>query len=178
MTVLAFGWSARARASEAPVVVRPVASVPGLAAHCDELSRRAGVDGRTQSSVVLFGSALRAAWTGERWRDINVALDAEAMPRSIIADADFTVCQVAVHDEHLFYGARFLEDVARRAVIVSRIDPCAPLVTLLRMYKYAARGYVVAEPELHRVLEAVRRSPRTRLDEAAVLRHGGGAVIP
>lgn len=173
-----FGSTAQLHAGDASVVVRSVASVPGLASHCRELARRAGVGGRDQRSFALFGSAVRAAWTGERWRDINVALDGEAVPRSIIADADFTVCQVAVHDGHLFYGAHFLKDVARRTIVVNRIDACAPLVTLLRMYKYAARGYAVPGWELHRVLEAVRRSPRTRLDEPAVMRHGGGVVIP
>ena len=178
MSLSLFGPLAPSRAGVPSIVVRSVASVPGLAAHCRELSRRAGVEGRAPSSFALFGSALRAAWTGERWRDINVALDAEAVPRSLVADADFTVCQVAVRDGHLFYGERFLEDVGRRTIVVNRIDACAPLVTLLRLYKYAARGYTVPGAELHRVLEAVRRAPRTRLDEAAVLRHGGGTVTP
>ena len=164
--------------SDTRVVVRSAASVAGLEAHCQDLARRAGVHDRDPGSFALFGSAVRAAWTGEQWRDVNVALDAEALPRSIIADADFTVCQVAVCDGHLFYSSRFLDDVARRTIVLNRIDACAPLVTLLRMYKYAARGYVVPAAEVHRVLEAVRRAPATRLDRVAILRHGGGVVVP
>lgn len=178
MSLPRFVFPAHSAECDTRVVVRSVASVPGLAAHCEDLARRAGVEGRDPTSFALFGSAVRAAWTGERWRDVNVALDGEALPRSIIADADFTVCQVAVCDGHLFYSSRFIDDVARRTVVVNRVDACAPLVTLLRMYKYAARGYAVPGAEIHRVLEAVRRAPTTRLDPAAILRHGGGVVVP
>jgi hypothetical protein len=161
-----------------PPAVRPLASVPGLASHCRGLAVRAGVDGRDPATFSLFGSAVRAAWTHEVWQDVNVALDVEAAPRTIIDGADFTVCQVAVHDGRLFHGQRFFDDLAQRVLIVNRINLAIPLVTLLRMYKYAARGYAVPARELHRVLDAIRRAPPANLDSAAVLRHGGGVVVP
>ena len=161
-----------------PPVVRPLASIPGLASHCRELAVRVGMEGRDPTTFSLFGSAVRAAWTRERWRDINVADDAGATVRAIVEEADFTVCQVAVHGGQLFHGPRFFEDLERRVIVVNRISPTAPFATLLRMYKYAARGFAVPAAELHRVLEAVRRAPHAGLDAAAVLRHGGGVVVP
>jgi hypothetical protein len=162
----------------ADVSSRPLASFAGLAPYCRELAERAGVDGRDPGTFSLFGSAVRAAWTREPWRDINVGLEAEAAPDAIIDDADFTVCQFAVHDGQLFHGPRFFEDLAQRVLVVRRINAANPFVTLLRMYKYAARGYALPVRELHRVLEAVRRAPHVELDGAEVLRHGGGVVLP
>ncbi len=166
------------RARAADVSSRPLTSFAGLAPHCRELSERAGVGGRDPGTFSLFGSAVRAAWTREPWRDINVGIDAEGSPEAIIAEADFTVCQLAVHDGQLFHGPRFFEDLAQRVLVVRRINDANPFVTLLRMYKYAARGYAVPARELHRVLEAVRRGPQFGLDADAVLRHGGGVVLP
>jgi hypothetical protein len=155
-----------------------MASVAGLASHCADLAARAGVGQRDPATFALYGSAVRAAWTREAWQDVNVALDAEADPRAIVDGADFTVCQLAVHDGRLFHGPRFFGDLTRRVVVVNRVDPARPIVTLLRMYKYAARGYAVPANELHRVLEAVRRAPPADLDADAIRRHGGGVVVP
>jgi hypothetical protein len=166
------------RTPSGDVASRPLTSFAGLAPYCRELSERAGVEGRDPATFSLFGSAVRAAWTREPWRDINVGLEAEGAPEAIVDGADFTVCQVAVHDGQLFHGPRFFEDLAQRVVVVRRVDAANPFVTLLRMYKYAARGYAVPVREVHRVLEAVRRAPRVELDDAAVLRHGGGVVLP
>lgn len=168
----------RKGAGRTPLCARPVASVAGLGSHCADLARRAGVGARDHRTFALYGSAVRAAWTRECWEDVNVALDADADPRTIVGAADFTVCQLAVYDGQLFHGRRFFDDLRRRVLVVNRIDPARPLVTLLRMYKYAARGYAVPAGELHRVLEALRRAPAAELDAAAVLRHGGGVVLP
>jgi hypothetical protein len=167
--VIATPWRAGAGAS------RPVGAVPGLAAHCDALRARAGLLGRDPRSFALVGGALRAHWTGEPWADVDVAPGDD--PAALVGAADFTVCQVAVHDGRLHHGPRFFADAARRRVVVVRVD-ARPLVTLLRMYKLAARGYAVPMAELQRVLDAARRVPAETLSPADVLRHGGGVVLP
>jgi hypothetical protein len=166
------------RTAPSGVSSRPLSAFAGLAPHCHELAVRAGVDGRDPGTFSLFGSAVRAAWTREPWRDINIGLAPDGNPEAIIEDADFTVCQVAVHNGQLFHGRRFFDDLAQRVLVVRRIDAANPFVTLLRMYKYAARGYAVPARELHRVLEAVGRASPVELDATAVLRHSGGVVLP
>ena len=165
-------------ADERTVLTRPLVAFRGLEAHCRALAVRAGVDGRDSMTYALYGSALRSAWTAEAYSDVNVADLATTSIDEIIDRADFTICQVVAHGQTLYYGPRFLEHLAQRVLIVARIDRDAPLVTLLRMYKYAARGYAVPASQIHRVLEAVARAPEPAIDAASVLHHGGGVVVP
>ena len=158
------------------IASRPVDAVPGLAAHCHALCEHAGLMDRDPRTFSLYGSALRAHWTDEPWREVDVAPGDD--PEALVSAADFTVCQAAVHDGRLYHGPRFLDHVARRALAVHRVDSRRPLVTLLRMYKFAARGYAVPVAELYRVLDAVCRVPADGLSPAEVLRHRGGVVLP
>jgi hypothetical protein len=188
---------AASRARAGGVLASLTASVPGLESHCRALLTRAGLLDCDRRTFALVGSALRSAWTGEPWREVDVVmLDGHPAPRAargrpgvvvmewtggpeaLVAAADFTVCQVAVHEGRLLHGPRFLEDVARRVLVANRVDGAAALPALLRTYKFAARGYGVPLAELHRVLDAVRRAPPAALSPEAVLRHGGGVVLP
>ncbi len=151
------------------------------------------------SEYTLFGSAVRALWTRETTANVNVAFVSESSraqfaaqltaspfvvsspviysdPTCVLRDADFTVCQIAFHDGEFLIGSHFFEHVAQRLLTVNRISPSRALISLLRTYKYASRGYGIPFPEFLRIIDLLPKDfPELNPEEVA--RHSGGVVI-
>ena len=181
-----------------PTLVRPYAAFTGIAEGVERLLKETGLDALASGSYAIYGSAVRALWTRESAADVNVAFltsrRGSALPmaftlgervkvasrtyrrcEALIRDADFTVCQAALHDGFVYHDARFFEDVARRVLVVNRVRRRTAMASLLRAYKYTQRGWGIPYVT---VVDIAARLPRSiRMPAAAELqRQCGGAL--
>lgn len=190
-------------ASPAPpgarVLSRPVDEFRGLARALERVAvPNFGLD-FDPAGVYLYGSVVRAFWSRERPRNVNVAFAApearatylRAPRRSaevavagplydsvhdLLDAADFTVDQVAYHDGRIYYAERFFEHLAQRLLVVNRIDGESAPRAFLRVYKFIARGYTATTAEVARIVSELPRGTGV-FDGLDVAFHTDGTLL-
>jgi hypothetical protein len=178
-----------------------VHSFRGIALGLQTLLRESGLAEVPPADYVVYGSALRALWTGETWADLNVAFTGAAAaerhapgllrrsrrtrcapcphprPDALLDEADFTVCQLLYHDGTCRFSTVFFEHLAQRLLVVNRVTPDTAVHSWLRTYKFVGRGYALPYGELGRILDFLRPG-EVRLEGIDVVHESGGAVLP
>lgn len=85
-------------------------------------------------------------------------------PKETINAFDFTISMLAVDNEKVYYGETTFIDLAKRQLIINKID--YPASTLKRSYKYYQKGFVMCQSEMKTIYEAIQKAPKPEEDEA------------
>lgn len=76
-------------------------------------------------------------------------------PPSCLLDFDFTCCQLAVDlNKNVYWGEHTLEHIKDRKLVIS--NPKNPFGTMLRLQKYAVKGYSISIEEAEKLANAIK----------------------
>jgi hypothetical protein len=78
--------------------------------------------------------------------------------QDVFNDFDFTVCQVAVKKNVLYYESSFFDDLENKRLVINEVslDRCA--TTLERVVRYSSYGYIPDRKQLNTLIKTIKNT--------------------